>query len=268
MPSVNQDAVCQFARRILAARTGEHMEVTHRPEMVDRNSETVEELWASEHHHYAVEHTRLESFAGQIANQELMRRLMLPVREALASVLPGSHVVAVRASETKAARIKYGYAHREIIRLALDAATSLKDGDTVFLQATTLPFSVALHRRSGEGSHVALHCDIEGDGDELRLDRMRRALDAKCPKLAKWAGNSRKSVLLLEADDIQHSNVSVAFAAFGRAIRERSDQPDIVIFVETDASPMHGWMFKEGDRLGDDIPMPPGSHSYTEWQFR
>jgi hypothetical protein len=79
---------------------------------------------------------------------------------------------------------------------------------------------------------------------------MRRALNDKCPKLATSAADGRTSVLVLEANDIQLSNAFVAFDAFRRALAEREDQPDIVVFVETDGAPMYGWMFKERERLG------------------
>jgi hypothetical protein len=32
----------------------------------------------------------------------------------------------------------------------------------------------------------SLYTDSEADPEELRLERVRRALDAKCPKLATW----------------------------------------------------------------------------------
>jgi hypothetical protein len=63
-----------------------------------------------------------------------------------------------------------------------------------------------------------VHCLIEGDGEDLRLQRMRRALNDKCPKLSAWAGESGISVLVREANDIQLSNASVAFDAFRAAI--------------------------------------------------
>ena len=263
-----QDAVCAFVREILSARTGETIVVTDRPEVVNRTVPVVEELWASASHRYAVEHTRVESYAGQIENEARLRRLILPVREFLRSRLPGSHVLAVRVSETEVARLRYEDAHREIIALTLATAPTLADGETVLLPSTKLPFTVQLHRRSGSGSHVAVHCLIDGDGDDLRLQRMRRALQDKCPKLALWAADGRTSVLVLEANDIQLSNASVAFEAFRHAIAERDDQPDIVVFVETDGSPMYGWMFQEGTRRGDDIPMPNGHRCYTEGDVR
>jgi hypothetical protein len=87
-------------------------------------------LWESATRRYVVEHTRLESFDGQIENEARLRRLMTPVRDALIGRLPRSHVLAVRVDETKIARIKYVEAHAEILRLTLEAAPKLSDGET------------------------------------------------------------------------------------------------------------------------------------------
>ena len=46
------------------------------------------------------------------------------------------------------------------------------------------------------------------------------------------------------------------------------DQPDIVVLVETDITPMDGWIIKEGDRYGDDVPILHGGYRYTEGQIR
>jgi hypothetical protein len=43
-------------------RTDETIEVTDRPEVDHGATPAVEERWASSSRHYAVEHTRLESF--------------------------------------------------------------------------------------------------------------------------------------------------------------------------------------------------------------
>ena len=75
-------------------------------------------------------------------------------------------------------------------------------------------------------------------------------------------------MLLLEANDFRNSNVWVNFAAVKRALSERVNHPDLIIFFETDGSPMYGWMFKEGDLFGDSIPMPGGGRCYTEGQVR
>ena len=96
-----QDAVCAFVREILSARTGETIVVTDPPEIVNRTVPVVEELWASASRRYAVEHTRLESYSGQIENEARLRRLILPVRELLRAQLPGAHVLTVASARRK-----------------------------------------------------------------------------------------------------------------------------------------------------------------------
>jgi hypothetical protein len=75
-------------------------------------------------------------------------------------------------------------------------------------------------------------------------------------------------VLALESNDIQLSNAFVISDAVQRAVKEHNDQPDIVLLVETDITPMNGWMLKEGDRYGDDVPVLNGGYCYTEGQIR
>jgi hypothetical protein len=107
-----------------------------------------------------------------------------------------------------------------------------------------------LHRRHGKGSQVFVRCAIDGDDEALRLQRIRRAFEDKCPKLAAWSLDGRLSVWVLEANDIQLSNFPLVWEAVKQVIGERADIPDIIVFVETDLSPMNGWVFKEGTKGG------------------
>jgi uncharacterized protein (DUF2249 family) len=250
----NQDQVCEFVREIVAARIGEAIALTDRPDRDVRDIKAVEELWESTHHRFAVEHTVIESFSGQLANIARIERLLVPVKDMLAGRLPGRFALAVRATETSAARIDFAVAHREVARLVLDVADQLSVGETVTLASHVLPFELRLHLRFKEDSRLILYSDIEGDPEELRLDRVRRALDAKCPKLATWARERRTSILIFEADDIQHSNAFVVYEAVALALPERNDPPDIVVLVETDGHPWSGWILKERELLGDDVP--------------
>lgn len=125
-----------------------------------------------------------------------------------------------------------------------------------------------LHLRHQHSSALVLYSDIEGDPADLRADRVRRAFNHGSAKFPPWVQTGHTTVLVLEANDFQHSNVFVNFAAVETVLSERADQPDLIVFVETDGSPMYGWMFKEGDLLGDDIPMPNGKRCYTEGQVR
>jgi hypothetical protein len=255
-----QEAVCAFARHIIALRTGEAIEVIERPEMVHRDKPAVEELWASSSREYAVEHTRLESFDGQIGNEARLDRLMGPVRAQLTGRLPGTYVLALPAGVTWGGR--HAQVGHEIVRLTLEQAPRMQDGQTVALRSEGLPLNVQLHRRNGHGSRIVVQSIVEGEAEELRLTRVHRAFQAKCPKLAAWSGEGRVSLLVLEANDIQRSNIFVVWEAVDQVIAARPDIPDLIVFVETDGSPMFGWVLKDGPHTGDDVPRPNGSRCY------
>lgn len=84
-----QDAVCAFVRDIISARTNEKIEISARPDRDERNFQAVEELWESPTRRYAIEHTRVEAFEGQIANQARIIRLLVPVKIPKHVVLSG-----------------------------------------------------------------------------------------------------------------------------------------------------------------------------------
>jgi hypothetical protein len=249
----NQNNVCEFVREILSARTNEPITLTERPDLTRRDIKAVDELWASPTRSYAVEHTLIESFPGQLANIETIKRFLLPVKERLAGRLPGRFALAVKAAETVEARLNYAEAHREIERLILEKAPGLSVGETVRLESTVVPFSMRLHFRFRGDSRLVLYSDIEGDPDDLRAERFRAAFDAKCPKLAAWAKDGRTSVLILEADDSYHSNTSHVLQATRTVLEGNSDPPDVIVLVETDAFPWAGWVLKEGAQFGDDV---------------
>ena len=139
MGSNVQDAVCAFVREIVEARTSENVGVTERPELVHRRIPAVEELLESASHRYAVEHTRLELYGGQLEGARL-GQLIVPVRERLTGRFPGTYVLAVHVREAMEARIRYADAHDEIVRLTLQAAPNLHDGQTILLKSDRLPF--------------------------------------------------------------------------------------------------------------------------------
>jgi hypothetical protein len=107
---------------------------------------------------------------------------------------------------------------------------------------------------------------VEADIDNARLERLRRSMTRKLPKLAQWARGGRRSVLVLESNDIQHSNVFAIFDAAKQVMSERDDAPDILVVVETDGSPWYGWVMKEGAHVGDAVPDVNGVRYYTEGQ--
>jgi hypothetical protein len=263
-----QNAVCAFAREIVAARRRERLDLVTYPDVDNRNSKAPDELWQSPTLRYAVEHTLIESFDGQRANGSKIEHLLLPVKHMLADVMPGYFVLTVRERDTATAQVGRDIPHVEIAMSVLAAAIRLSPGETITLPAKQFPFEMSLHLRHQRSCGLVVRSDISGDPADLRAECVRRAFDHASLKFPAWIQSGHRTLLVLEADDFQHSNVFVNFATVKRVLSERTDHPDLIVFVETDGSPMYGWIFKEGDRLGDDAPMPNGRRCYTEGQVR
>ena len=69
-----------------------------------------------------------------------------------------------------------------------------------------MPFEVSLYRWPGLDGRLFIGEFSPEKLEELRRQRVRLALDAKCPKLLAAKGESRISVLVLESDDIALAN--------------------------------------------------------------
>lgn len=50
------------------------------------------------------------------------------------------------------------------------------------------------------------------------------------------------SILTLESNDIASANFNVVGLAVQEALKRRHDAPDLVLVVETDGGPFHGWV--------------------------
>lgn len=257
---VDQDAVCAFVRAIVSARTGEPVDLVGRPDVDNRIDEAPDEEWRSPSRSYAVEHTRIEPFQGQIENLKDVERLFVPVKEKLDGQLPGTFELAFPQNPRGDAKSVC----EEAIRLVLAAADDMAVKETRTLRSDRLRFEMTLYCRHKDRSRLVLVSNIPGIPDDMRLDRVRRAFKKKSGKLAKWKGNGYTSLLVLESNDIQNSNASEIFGVVKRILSERNDHPDIIVLVETEVTPMYGHVLKEGDRLGDDVPQPNGVAYYTE----
>jgi hypothetical protein len=76
------------------------------------------------------------------------------------------------------------------------------------------------------------------------LDRVRRALEQKCPKLLAARTDGRLAILALESNDIALANFNIVVLAIKQALKERNDPPDLVMLVETDGGPFYGWVIR------------------------
>jgi hypothetical protein len=244
-----QDACCAAVRRFLSKRIGERLSIEARPDREVRNAPAVEEVWRSTSHGYAVEHTRIEAFEEQIQDGADFQRLVDPLQQLFAGVVPGRFTAWIPFGVASRSGVGLDAARQEIARLIAARVNTLRDGETVVLRSDRLPYDVRLRKRHSKESRVFFGRWIDGLADDARAQRIGRALDQKIPKLRAAAeAYALKSVLILESDDIALSNAIDIGQAFKRALEGRREVPDLVILVETEGV-FYGWLLKDGDQV-------------------
>src|SRR5262245_28639391 len=157
MSTLVQRAVCAFGREIIAVRTSEQVELVTRPDVIDRNNKAPDEVWHSPSLRYAVEHTFIESFAGQRANESKIDHLLSPIKHLLTGVVPGYFELRVRERDTSAAQVGRNIPHVEIAMRVLQAATRMSPGETLTIPANQFPFEMWLHLRHKQSSELVLY---------------------------------------------------------------------------------------------------------------
>ena len=75
----NEQAICAAVHRFLNERLGEQLIERDRPDQRDRHNKAVELVLQSSKRSYAIEHTRIESFAGQIKDGVIFEALVEPL---------------------------------------------------------------------------------------------------------------------------------------------------------------------------------------------
>lgn len=118
------------------------------------------------------------------------------------------------------------------------------------------PFDLTLMRFEPpivRGRHFEIRHMVE-NLDELRIARMKAAIEKKFPKLAAWKVNEgAKSVLVLEQNDMQLTNPGIVADTFIPLAKARDDRPDETYLVVTfPTGDWWLWPILIGDRTYDD----------------
>ena len=248
--SDRQDRICAAVRDVLAERLGENIDLTDRPDRVERREPAVEEIWQSARCSFAVEHTRIEAFPGQVKDDQRFLKLVAPLEQALSGTIPGRYGLRIDLGAATSARVPYESAQRTIAEWVQATAPTMAVGSSAVLEGV-LPFAVTLTRDGSDGSIllVARWLDSSQDWAAQRLVRIGSALDKKIPKLLRWS-EGRESVLVLESDDLPLSNqVEIAKAAIA-CLSGRVAAPDYIVLVETESWPaMVVWFLKDREQV-------------------
>lgn len=250
----NEQAICRGLMVLIGERRGEPVTPTDQPDVNERNKPAVEWRFETPTARFAVEHTRIESFQNQIVAGKQFAQMLEPLEQELADRLPGFYFLSVRVGEAKAPVSEHAAIRAVITDWILAHCEALKEEEGVIGTPDGVPFELALSRDLGGGSGLLIFQGLGDNVAELRLDRIRQALDRKCPKLYAEQQAGRVSVLALESDDMpfmQHSKIAEAVV---EALASRTDSPDMIYWARTTTRPWMTWLLKERNLLHPKVP--------------
>jgi len=206
---------------------------------------------------YAIEHTGIEPFDRFMEHQNRASALFVPLEAAattaLANVLQPSVVIEMHLPIDGLLGRKMSEVHTirsALVSWAVSKAPTLKARKYADYrrwqteQPDGVPFSVSLVRFNGipnvPGRFQLKHF-VSGSEQERAL-RLQRACEKKFPKLAIWQQSKiARTILVLEENDVQLTNVDVVADAFLSIARERHDVPDETYMVSTHAPSWRAW---------------------------
>ena len=263
----NEGKACDAAVKCIEQRTNEERKDIRWPE-IDSVGPPVELRMKIGNQEYAIEHTQIEAFEGQISRGVSLEHLVRPVKKALCGNLPGPAIytmffpadreLSVNKSNLKKHQEKleewvrenaprlYEKIQKRIDGKSQDAITAKPCGFQYEIklscQITGLP-SDQKPGRLGAGRCVPDNLEA------LRVDRLLRALRKKLPKLRDCKSEGARTILVFESDDIALTRPSLVGDALAGLQGELTDElmfPDEVYLVETALidGPWWAWLMK------------------------
>ena len=200
---------------------------------------------------YALEHTGVEPFDGFMELQNTAHRLVEPFRAEIISKLSALFDTGVMLvmelpahAFTDRTRSKVAAIHSALVQYVRTTARTLPIGKNYRpSQPRDVPFPVSLRRFDGFSDFAEpFQIIFSPVGSGLRDQRIHRACDDKWPKLAQWKqSQGARTILVLEHNDVQTTNVFVVADAYLEVMASRADAPDETYMVSTYTSPWYAW---------------------------
>ena len=254
--SGNEGKACDAVVRCIERRTGEARAAIRRPE-TDGIGPPVDFCLRLGAQEYAVEHTQIEAIPGLIRTGEGYKQLIGPVIDDVSGTLPGPAVYALHfpmdthlgVNPAELDRIR-----RDFIAWIRAQAESLYERnrddlerayisprylDSIEARSPGFPYSVRLCigvARSNSQRGDLRPARLSLDEEELeagRADRLRDALDHKCPKLQRYKQDGARTILALESGAIALTDHVLVGECLSALLPERTDLPDEIYLVET-----------------------------------
>ncbi len=258
--------VCLAAAHLRARRSGQTLNNLVWLEDQERQKKTVELRFEMGSSTVVLEHTRIESFSGQITDDHQFMALLGALESRLTGRLPtpGYYNLCVAPGAVKGAK-EIKRIQDAIEAWVLAKAPTLELGSPrtapkhfVKGRPAGVPFEVSLYRWKSAGrleGRLLLMRSSPRDVESERERRVAMALAAKCPKLAEARQSGFASLLVLESNDLALANSAVIGSAVIAQLALRTDDaPDVIFLIETEIAPWAAWVLKDGQHLFPSVP--------------
>ena len=266
MDEKHEDEVCNTVVDFIVKRKNLTINRISCPDKEKKNNvPSVDRLIECRGVEIVLEHTLIESYPEQIADSKRVTKLLGPLRTELTGQFPspGHYKLSIDVGAVKGAK-DTEYIQNALIKWIKEKAPLLRVGSPnvapnhyIREEPPEVPFEVTLYRFARRDGELRSMLDAPEDLREKRRERIRKALEEKCPKLHKARGDNRISVLLLEWDDIfLGDDLEIAHVVTGE-LAVRNDVPDEIYLVDT--SIITQWavlVVKDGTSLFRDIDDP------------
>ena len=252
----NEGKTCDAVVKLLEKRTGKDRADVSHPEK-NGIGPPIELRLKLGTQSYAIEHTQIEAFAGQIRTAEEFGRFINPVTNELSGTLPRPGVyylyfpinarLGVQANQLDKIRsdfIEWVREHAQRLHEKNPVRPTREQNPRGFYEQYRakppgFPYEVTLQREA----HWSLSPQHDGvllvsriapeDVETLRAARLQRALERKCPKLQRCKEDGARTVLVLEDGDISLSNHALIGDRLAGLLEDHTNLPDEIYLVET-----------------------------------
>ncbi|WFU79409.1 hypothetical protein QA645_33685 [Bradyrhizobium sp. CIAT3101] len=271
--------VCDAMVRRLEQRVGQTRDSLRWPEK-ENHRHPVELTFKLGNQLFALEHTLIEPFEGHIRMEAQTERLFAPITSALTESLgtdalfqlqlPINVLNGRKPSELQTIQQAIiGWVKETAPTIPKRPFPDYKGNGVGPVKPAGVPFDLVLMRHEPPiipGKHFEIRHTVD-DIEKRRSDRMKAAIDKKFPKLAAWKANDgAKTILVLEQNDIQLTNVTNVTDTYLPLAQARDDRPDETYLVASCMGPPAWWMWPIliGDRSYYDIAR---SDETSYWEF-
>lgn len=208
---------------------------------------------------FAVEHTTIDSFKGQRADDARFNQMVVPLEKEILSLYPDSHIEISIPINAFSVGTNWPELTKIFKNRCFETIAKMPFSERLIkFTFNDLPFSVWISRLKDYHNPVCYVARIPPGAEELSIDlecNICHAIRKKREQLKPYKERRLSTLLLLDSDDVAFFNKDSFADVFCKAAaREDTEGIDEVFIVEADRNPIWSYPVKLYDRMYPYLP--------------